>query len=259
MTNEFVITIFVVTMLLAGLTSFILVSYILYRKKHLLSAAEKENLISKFQKELLISEMEVKEQTLQTIGADLHDNVGQFLSLISLTLKSIKLENPDINAKKIADAVELTGRSIKELRQLGKLIQGDQLISQGLNEAIRQEVRWLEKSGRFTVEFKTIEIPIENSNRDKDLILFRMFQEIINNIIKHSEAEQITISLESDGRILKLTISDNGKGLNESSYSNSNGLGLKTIQKRALLIGAEIDSWPVQQGGLGYTIRILYP
>src|ERR1700748_2188253 len=111
------------------------------KKRHI---EEKAQMQLTFEAEIAKTQLEVQEQTMQTIGADLHDNIGQLLSLTSLTLNSIELDNPDKSKQKIDAAIDLTLRSIKEMRLLGKLLQGDQLIVLGLPEAIRHEINWLE-------------------------------------------------------------------------------------------------------------------
>src|ERR1700744_5516422 len=122
-----------------------LILYILVinrRKKRDLE--EKVQMKLAFDNEIVKTQLEVQEQTMQNIGADLHDNIGQLLSLSSLTLNSIQVDDQEKSGQKIQAAIDLTGRSIKEMRLLGKLLQGDQLIVLGLPEAIRHEINWLE-------------------------------------------------------------------------------------------------------------------
>lgn len=213
-----------------------------------------------FDAEITKTQLEVQEQTMQTIGADLHDNIGQLLSLTSLTLNSIELENISKARQKIDAAIDLTSRSIKEMRLLGKLLQGDQLVVLGLPAAIRHEINWVEKSGRFQVSYtEDGELPAVN-NPEKDLILFRILQEVLNNIIKHAQATQINIRLEYLDEQLYLKVADNGIGFNTNELQHeASGLGLQNIQKRAGIIGgkASISSIP----GEGTTIAIFtsYP
>ena len=122
---------------------------------------------------------------MQTIGADLHDNIGQLLSLTSLTLSSIEADDIPAKAKqKINASIDLTLRSIKEMRQLGKLLQGDQLTAMGLSEAIRYEINWMERSGKYEINYLHEDELPETANPDKDLIVFRILQEVLTNIIK---------------------------------------------------------------------------
>ncbi|MBB3054569.1 sensor histidine kinase [Mucilaginibacter gotjawali] len=216
--------------------------------------------ISAFQNTLIQTQLEVQEQTMQTIGADLHDNIGQLLSLTSLTLNSIELDNEAKARQKINDSIDLTLRSIKEMRLLGHLLQGDQLVALGLPEAIRQEVSWMERSGRYEIVYVPGEELPAAGNPDKDLIIFRIVQEIFNNIIKHAAATQISIALDHFDGKLNLSMIDNGVGFNTDSLpAGKAGIGLQNIRKRAAIIGGEavITSNPGE--GSRVTVSIPYP
>jgi signal transduction histidine kinase len=248
------------TILLTGLTGFIIYFLVLYRKKQVLHLIEQERLAVKFQQEMLNTQIEIQEQTMQTIGADLHDNIGQLLSLTSLTLNSVELEGQPKAKKKVDAAIDLTLRSIKELRQLGKLLQGDQLIAIGLAEAIRHEIDWVERAGKFQVTYVDEgDIP-KIGNADKDLIIFRILQEALNNIIKHASASHINIRLEYHGTLLHLHINDNGIGFDTANLSaEKQGMGLHNIHKRAGIIGGEVLIRSNPGEGTGITIIIPYP
>src|SRR5689334_15895977 len=142
------------TIILLLLGIFIIGFLFFYQRKHNKHLTEKQILHSHFQQTLLQTQLEIREQTMQTIGADLHDNIGQLLSLTSLTLNSVKLDDAEKAQQKINSALELTVRSIKEMRMLGKLLQGEQLIGLGLPEAIRQEINWIERSGKYAVNYE---------------------------------------------------------------------------------------------------------
>jgi len=250
----------VIVMLLLGLACFIIYSIFFYRKKQALNIVERDKLKVSFQKELLQTQLEVQEQTMQTIGADLHDNIGQLLSLTSLTLNSIELDNTVKAQQKIDAAINLTIRSIKEMRLLGKLLQGDQLIVMGLSAAITYEINWIEKSGQYKVNYVNDgEMPASNSP-DKDLILFRILQEILNNIMKHSKATEININLEYRDTTLQLTVADNGIGFDlDNPPADQNGMGLQNIRKRAGIIGGNVSISSSPGAGAIITVTTPYP
>jgi two-component system NarL family sensor kinase len=233
---------------------------VIYNRRKKRHIEEKEMMKLTFETELAKSQYEVQEQTMQTIGADLHDNIGQLLSLTSLTLNSIELDNQTKAQQKIDAAIDLTVRSIKEMRLLGKLLQGDQLVVSGLSEAIRHEISWLERSGKYHIIYaQAEEIPAAN-NPDKDLILFRILQEILNNIIKHASASEITIKLEYQDSTLQLQIADNGVGFNEDDLTiERRGMGLQNIRKRAGIIGGEVAIKSNPGEGTQITIFTPYP
>lgn len=224
------------------------------KKKHLL---QQEKLKAQFDAELIKTQAEVKEQTLQTVGADMHDNIGQLLSLTSLTLKSIQDAGPEKADQRIGSAIELLTRSIKEVRMLGKLIQGDQLVSLGLIEAIKQEIAWLEKTGAYQIStmLPHNKLPI---GPDKDLMLFRIIQELLQNIIKHAKAKKISLELCSEADYMELVIKDDGVGFAHADPDvNKAGMGLANIKKRTALLGGDmqISSTP----NFGTTISITLP
>lgn len=231
---------------------------ILYKNRQIKNKRDKEHMQFTFESELVKTQFEIQEQTMQTIGVELHDNIGQLLSLTSLTLNSIELDSPEKAQQKIDAAIELNLKSIKEMRLLGKLLHGEQLVRLGLEEAIRHEVSWMEKSGKFLVVY---EVDAENpgyNNPDKDLILFRITQEILNNIIKHSGASEIHVKLSYVDTGIQLRIIDNGAGFNiDELQEEQKGMGLKNIQKRAEIVGGTI--FIQSQRGEGTCIDMFIP
>lgn len=213
-----------------------------------------------FEAELLKTQLEVQEQTMQTIGADLHDNIGQLLSLTALTLGSVEFNDVNKAQQKIEAALDLTSRSIKELRLLGKLLQGEQLIGNGLPEAINHEIAWIEKAGQYQVDYQTENQCAESSNPDKDLLVFRILQEILNNIIKHAFATEIKIKLGCRDNYLELTVADNGVGFFADEVpEKQNGMGLHNIRKRADLMGGEVSVKSEPGTGNFVKLNIPYP
>ena len=219
--------------LLAPLALFIFTREYNSRKKQHID--EKEQMQRAFQDEINKTRMEVKEHMLQTIGADLHDNIGQLLGLTNLTLSSIKLADQEKAEQKIADSILLTKRSIKELRQLAQLINNTHLSASNLAEAIEAELNWLEKTERYVIE-RTLNADFQNSNVDKDIIIFRLFQEMLNNIVKHADANKIQVSLSIDAGNLTFIVKDDGKGFDlQQTMRDGKGSGLKNMAKRAAL------------------------
>ncbi len=239
---------------------FFLIIYVLsYNDKKRKIHIEQERLQMNFEKELLKVRMEVREQTMQTIGADLHDNIGQLLSLTSLTLASVKGSNQVTTERKIATAKELVSKSIDEVRQLGKLIQGDQLVRSGLPNAIMFELDRVEKSGMF--ETTLVQKGFLNiKSHDKDLIAFRLFQEALSNIVKHSRGNAIHVQLLQKDQWLTLEIYDNGQGFDMLGTRNhSDGMGLLSMERRAAIVGGKVLLNSSPGNGTEISITIPYP
>jgi two-component system NarL family sensor kinase len=247
-------TLELITIFFILLISIIITTAILYHNRKKIYLAEVEN----FQNILLQSQWEVQEHTLQTIGGELHDNIGQLLSLTNLTLHSIELNEHEKALQKIGSVIDLNKQSIRELRSLGKLLQGQHLISKGLEEAIHLEIDWIEKAGRFKIIHSINGEKPSFSNQDKDLILFRIIQETINNAIKHSDATTLKVLCIYLEMAIKVIIADDGIGFDVGQLdSKTQGLGLQNIQKRTQVIGGSlsIESSP----GKGTSIEIIVP
>jgi len=257
-TTEISTIVILATLIFLLAPTFLLLYIFVYNRRKKRHIEEKAQMKMIFDAELIKTQMEIQEQTMQTIGVELHDNIGQLLSLTSLTLNSIELDNPEKTRQKLDAAIELNLKSIKEMRQLGKLLHGEQLVKLGLDEAIRSEVNWIEKSGRFAVIYAVEGERSFTANTDKDLILFRITQEILNNIIKHSQAKEINIKLGYLDTGIRLQIIDDGAGFNVAELQEEQkGMGLKNIQKRAEIVGGEV--FIQSQLGEGTCIDIFIP
>lgn len=235
-----------------------LVLYVSFNNQKKKYAEEKMILRKAFEREISRVNIEVREQTMQAIGADLHDNIGQLLGLTALTLRSVELNNPLKAKEKINTVDQLISRSIFELRQVGKVIQGEQLVKNGIAKAIKHELFWIEKSGSFSVDLVCTE-PINEYNSGKDLILFRLFQEILNNIIKHSEASHITVQLGYKNALLTLSVKDDGVGFSEVDPPDNKGMGLLNMERRAAIIGAQLSVNTGSGKGTEISVTVPYP
>ena len=232
----------------------------LYYQRKKLHFEEKNLMNQQFESELLKTHIEVQEQTMQTIAADLHDNIGQLLSLTTLTLNSINLKEPEKSEKKINTSLELVNKSIKELRDLAKLLQGEQLVETGLGRAIKQELDRLRQISSYKLKVKNQLLDLTVSSPNKDLIILRILQEIINNIIKHSKATNIQIETSFVKKILYLCVSENGVGFNyEEIKDQKKGIGLYSIHKRVEMIDGKITINSNLSLGTKINIEIPYP
>jgi len=214
-----------------------------------------------FEEELEKTQIEVQEQTRQNLASDLHDNIGQLLSLTNVTLASINVNDAGATREKLDTAQDLVRRSVKELRHLSKLLHGEQLLQQGLEEAIRQEISWLQRNGYYTIHFTEDTEELTGSNTNKDLFLYRLLQESLNNIIKHAEANTIHIKLSYKNEKIILEITDNGRGFDvEAAIKQSRkGLGLNNMQRRTHLLGGSMQIQSTAESGTIIIFSIPYP
>lgn len=228
-----------------------------YRKNHVI---EKETMKQKFDAELLQTHIEVQDQTMQSIATELHDNVGQLLSLTTLTLNSVDLDHVEKARKKIENSLGFVNDSIKELRELAKILHGEQIVANGIGHAIEQEINWLNKSGVYELNVNNQLINLETSAPDKDLIILRLLQEIINNIIKHAKATSINIDSSYKNGILFLNVVENGIGFEVEKIKKARtGMGLNSIYKRVEMINGQLKLNSSPNQGTTILIEIPYP
>jgi two-component system, NarL family, sensor kinase len=225
-------------LVLSGFVIFFLLMFMRRKTKNIL---EKEQLRSEFQQELLQTQLEIQEQTLKTISQEIHDNIGQVLSLAKLNLNTMDITKQDKLQEKISDSKKLISKAIQDLRDLSRSMNTDNIEAIGLVQAIEYEMDMIRKTG-FKTELNT-EGSIIRLEPQKELILFRIIQEVLNNIIKHSEASAITAKISYLEKEIKIEVKDNGKGFDltplDKNETSGFGLGIRNMHNRAKLIGAD--------------------
>lgn len=258
--SEIVAIVIIGTLIFLLAPLFLLIYIRQYNLRKIKDVEEKKLMAQQFESGLLKTQIEVQEQTMQTIASNLHDNIGQLLSLTNITLGSINISNAEKAEAKINTSVELVNKSIKELRELAKLLQGEQLLQNGIGYAIEQEVNWLRKTEVYEVTYENGLLEQMSASPKTDLVILRLFQEISNNIIKHAQASKIIVQLYQEENQLFLSIKENGIGFDYQAAKNSGqGLGLNSIEKKVRIINGSFDIQSSLNKGTQIVIQIPYP
>ncbi|HZH95163.1 MAG TPA: ATP-binding protein [Flavisolibacter sp.] len=244
----------IILVLLANFVVFILFSY---QKKHYRQIQEINSIREKYDKEILKTELEIKEQTMQNISQEIHDNIGQVLSLANLQLTSIELPGNSYATGKIDKSMELISKVITDLRDLSKTLNPENIARAGLKEAVRFDLELMERSGVFTTLF---EVAGKEKRLDvsKETIIYRIVQQALNNILKHAKATSIEITLNYSEDHLSVSIKDNGLGFDTAiiEADNSQGAGLRNMIHRAKLIQATIEFKSVRAEGTTVLLHV---
>lgn len=226
-----------------------------YRNRHQ-NFHKKEEL---FQQTLLHTQLEIREQTMKNISQEIHDNVGQLLSLAKLHLATTENAGPNEKDDKIKSSKDLVSKAIKDLRNLSHSLDTDYIGETGLLKVIEAELVMIEKSGQYNTEFHVEGNPFPLEGK-KELITFRIVQEMLNNIIKHAKAKMIKVQMVYRVGYLLLEISDDGEGFDLSPLNDAGntsfGLGIRNMSSRAHLIGAEFNISSTLGNGTIATISI---
>jgi signal transduction histidine kinase len=183
-----------------------------------------------------------EENERKRIAADLHDGVGQILSAAKMNLSAFeneipfKDENQKISFEKI---INLVDESCKEIRSVSHQMMPNALLKSGLASAIKEFIDKIDN------RILKINLHTEGLNERLDsnveTVLYRVIQECVNNVIKHSGANSLDISLIKDTDGISATIEDNGKGFNTKDKEKFEGIGLKNIRSRTEFLKGTVD------------------
>lgn len=216
--------------------------------------AKKEGEI-KHEMELFATQMEIQEQTMHHIGREIHDNIGQKLTLASLYTQQLGYENkaPQVNDS-IKNISEIIDESLTELRELSKSLTNNNITGHGISELLALECEKIKKlkicAVRYTSQVENLLLPYSTKN-----VLLRITQEFIQNSIKHSQCDSIVVSLSVKNETLKLKLEDDGSGFDQSNLT-TNGIGLENIKKRTEIINGEFH---LQSNTNGTKLTITIP
>ena len=231
------------------LVGFIITTLLLYQRRQQKQEQELQRMKDAYEKEELKSQLEIQENTFKTIAQELHDNIGQMLSVVKLSLSVLPIEKDHVAFDQIENSRQILNKAIFDLSNLTKSLHTDRIAQVGLADSIRYECMAISKTGILTTRFDVLgdEVPFDDQ---KSIFLFRIFQEAMNNVLKHANATHVEVTLNYLDERFAMEINDNGQGFNvaekRQSSNSFSGVGLKSIFNRAKLIGADIsiDSRP---------------
>lgn len=189
------------------------------------------------------------------LSRELHDGLGQSILAVKLRLGRCTNAPPE-KAREIMEEVDiLIANIINEIRNISNNLMPAELNQLGLTEALKKLCRDMSKSSGIELNFTSSEIP-GDINEKINTYLYRISQEGLNNIVKHSHASRGVISLAYSDNILILSISDNGRGFNNSEERKLCGNGISNMNERVHLLGGELELYSEPGNGTKIDIRI---
>ena len=253
--EDLLLTIVIATLFFLLIGIFYLLLVFMFYQKQRKNKLEKEEMKHQFEQTMLQAQLEIQENTLNYISGEIHDNIGQILSLTRINLNILAESTPSETLNKIDN---LLGKAIRDLRHLSHNLNSSNLLDLGIIEALNQLLQQIEKTGKFKTELIANQSILDFISTDNSLILYRMIQELLNNIIKHANATKITISIKMiDPKICLLTVSDDGKGFDISAVLHQKkGIGLRHIFSRAKMINATVTIHSNKPTGTNILIEI---
>ncbi|QQX75896.1 MULTISPECIES: sensor histidine kinase [Aequorivita] len=233
---------------------FAIVFFVAFQRRKNKFLKERYEAEKRYQRELADSQIEIQEQTLKNIAWELHDNVGQLLSVANIQLNVLMNSIPATYHEQIQETKGIVQESVQEIRSLSKVLNNDVVLKNGLLASLKVELDRFKRLGYLDASLKITGdiIPINSAN---EIILFRILQEFLSNVLKHARASKLFVHLEYKEKTLDISAMDDGIGFD--TLAKSDNSGIETMKSRAALISAEYTI--TSKKGEGTQLYLSYP
>ncbi len=245
--------------LAGGALAITLVSILIYRNYRQRQRLQEQRITElETEKQLAATGAVLKgeEQERTRLAKDLHDGLGGMLSGIKYALHTVKgnlIMTPE-NAQSFERSLDMLDSSIREMRRVAHNMMREALVKFGLDIALQDFCNDINKSGALQVSYQSIGLEGIELEQTKAITIYRIVQELLNNIMKHAAATNAIVQISRNEKQLSVTVEDDGKGFDESVLRQSKGIGWSNIQHRIEFLKGhwEVDSEP----GKGTSVHI---
>ncbi len=236
------------------LTIFAIVFVIAFQRRKNKFLKERYMAEQRYQSELSASQIEIQEQTLKNIAWELHDNVGQLLSVANIQLNVLMNSIPESFYVQINETKGILQETVQEIRSLSKVLNNDVVLKNGLIGSLQVELDRFKRLGYLDPSLSITGdiIPI---NSPSEIIIFRILQEFLSNVVKHARASKLFVHLDYKENSLDISVIDDGVGFDASIKTD--GSGMETMSSRAALLNADFSI--VSETGKGTQLFLSYP
>ncbi len=205
-----------------------------------------------------------REEEKKRIAREIHDELGHILTTLSLDLSWLRTRlSKDKEAMDVSSLMERTGAmseliesTVQTVQRISSELTPGILDHLGLSEAIKWQIdKYRKRTGiMYDVSITPENIMLDNK---RSIVVFRIFQETLTNIVRHSEATEVLVDLkEEDGRLI-LDVTDNGKGIQEDQVSDPESVGIIGIMERARILGGSVSIYG--ENGKGTNLKLMIP
>jgi two-component system sensor histidine kinase UhpB len=196
--------------------------------------------------------LEAQEAERLRVARELHDEVGQTLTAVALRAEAASLDssNQDEALREIGEAVQ---RCLDDLRRIANRLRPEALDDLGLVNALIALCNRVSRQGDIAIR-RELSPDLPELSRETELVVYRVAQEALTNVLRHSSATRVTVSLAAPDGHVTLRVRDNGRGLDDGAPQRT---GVAGMRERALLVGGRFALEPARQGGV--EVRLTLP
>jgi two-component system NarL family sensor kinase len=252
--KDIVFAIICSTLLILLLISTVVIVFYVSAKKNIKQEMDLAKTKLSFEKELRQVESEVSEYIKSQFAQELHDNIGQLLTAMHIQIENQKIDHPQ-QSESLKPIEIYLDEVTQQLRLLSRTLNNDYIGHIGLLAAMQLEVERLRSLKRFQVHWPMIQGGT-NLNKNQELMVFRIFQEIIQNALRHSAAKNLYITIDNQNNHFEMNVRDDGKGfIPDHVLKSQKASGLRNITKRAQLAGLECHISSSPGNGCLFTLK----
>jgi signal transduction histidine kinase len=243
----------------AALLLLLFLSYRNYRNRKKLQQSRIDELETERQLTATEAVLKGEEQERTRLAKDLHDGLGGMLSGIKFSLRNMKenlIMTPD-NAQAFERSIDMLDSSIKEMRRVAHNMMPEMLLRYGLNIALEEFCNETNRSGAIHANYQFVGANDKTIDQTIAVTIYRIVQELVNNAIKHANAQNVLVQLQvsDQEKLLMITVEDDGKGFDKSLLAGSKGMGWSNIQNRVDFLKGKMDI--NSEPGKGTSVLIL--
>jgi signal transduction histidine kinase len=254
--TEIVLSVISITLLVLLLVAGIVMVFFQSGRQRMKQQVELAQNKLNYEKELRKVETEVSEEIMGQFAQELHDNIGQLLTAVHIQLENLKIDHPQV--KEGFKPMEIYLSEVtQQLRLLSRTLNHDYIGHIGLLGALEVEINRIRSLRRFEVHWQPI-TGSSNLSKEQELMVFRMFQEIIQNCLRHSLAKNVYVSVNNTNEGFEMKIEDDGKGFDvEDTMQSNKASGLRNIIKRSHWAGMQCNIYSTPGEGCTVVLKKL--
>ena len=231
---------------IAGISVFTLLlalsGYLFYQRKQVQQKSVLQQEIFKQQGLAMQGILEAEEKERKRIASDLHDGVGQLMSAAWLNLQAFKqqaIHASETQQQLFNKSMALVDESCKEVRSVSHNMMPNALLQKGLINAVREFIQQI-SSKKLSINLQTdgLHKPIPSH---VEMVLYRVIQESVNNVIKHAAASNLDISINQEADGIDVMVEDNGKGFDTAAVKQNDGIGISNIKNRVQYLKGTVE------------------